>query len=527
MRYVPIVNPGLHLITNAKQVLWLGLFGLFNCAPEPPPEPVPDARSQHLRSVWESTDQAIAWGHWTANSFAGARRDDLPVLLYLSAPGCDGIFSRNLLSVRSLVEERFVAIHVDPFLRPDIARRYASGGWPALVIMTPDARAFSMVVDIPPGNVELFLLRILEGYQKQKGIIERNQGKGQVAPLQRDAIEVSVGATHEAVVAAFDSVYGGFGRGAKLIEVELLRFLLEHYIDSQDSTSLQIVQKSLDALLDSPMRDSLEGGFFAYSHTPDWQTPVQEKDLIDQAGLVQVLLRAAQYDNPEYARAARDLIAQIVSQFYDPKHGAFRGRKVRMESGGWWTDPAIYADRNALLISAFAAAVRDLGDERAALMANRAMKYLMDHCIDPEGAVNYQCTDEKRETAGLLEGQVLVSLALLDLYELSGEEEFRERAQQTMGFMEEHLFDPEAEAFFDRPESAELAGLARHKLTPYNNDMLTAGNVLAAELYTRLNDQLRAGALLRGNRPLEASGLSASSYARVLLQYGRVCRKSL
>ena len=526
MRYVPIVNPVSHLIPHAKQVLWLGLFGLFNCAPEPRPEPVPDARSQHLRSVWESTDQAIAWGHWTADSFDEARQGDLPVLLYLSAPGCDGIFSRNLASVRSLVEERFVAIQVNPFSRPDIARRYPAGGWPALVVMTPDGRAFSMVVDIPPGNVELFLLRILEGYQKQRGIIERNQEQGQATRLQRDADEVSVDATHGAAVAAFDSLYGGFGRGAKFIEVELLRFLLEHYIESQDRTSLHIVQKSLDALLDSPMRDSRGGGFFAYSHTPDWQTPAQEKDVIDQAGLVQVLLQAAQYDNPDYARAARDLIAQIVNQFFDPRHGAFRGRMVGMESGGWWTDPAIYADRNALLISAFARAVRSLGDERAALMARSAMKFLMEHCIDAEGAVNYLCTDEKRETAGLLEGQVLVSLALLDLHELSGEEEFRDRARQTIGYMEKHLFDPETEAFFDRPESAELVGLARNKLTPYDNGMLTAGNVLAAELYTRLNDHARAGALLRGNRTFEGSGLSASTYARVLLQYGRVFRKS-
>ena len=486
---------------------------------EPAAEPFPPA--------WESTDQAIAWKDWTADAFLEARQRDCPVLLYFAAPGYGGLFSKGLVSLRSLVEERFVAMRVDPFLRPDLARRYDAGGWPALVVMTPAAGVFAMAVDIPPGNVELFLLRMLEGYKKQREIIERSIEQAKTARLQSITSEISVDATFKAVVAAYDTLYGGFGRGAKFIEVEVLRFLLEHYIESQNTTSLQMVQKSLDALLNSPMRDSLGGGFFAYSHTPDWQTPVMEKDVIDQAGLFLVLLQAAEHDKPEYEHAARDLIAQIAAQFFEPERGVFRGRQIGVESGRWWTDPVVYTDRNALLISTFTAAARQLQDHRAALMAESAMKFLLEHCIGPEGAVYHHCTEEKVETAGLLEGQVLVSLALLDLYELSGDEEFREQARLTIGFMEKHLFDPETQAFFDRPSSADLEGVASHKITPYSNGMPTAGNVLAAELYTRLNHLPQAGALLRGNRLGEVSGLSVSSYARVVLRYGRACRASL
>ena len=500
---------------------------IFNCSPDPRQEPVRDPGEHPSAPVWKSTDQAIAWRHWTTGTFLEARQRDCPVLLYFAAPGCEGLFSEGLVSVRSLVEERFAAIRVDPFSRPDLARRYAAAGCPALAVMTPDADIFSTAVDIPPRNVELFLLRILEGYEKQRETIERTIEQTREVRLQRDASEISVDEIHEAVVSEYDTLFGGFGRGTKFIEVEVLRFLLEHYIESRNTTSLKMVQNSLDALLNSPMRDTLEGGFFAYSHTPDWKTPAQEKDILDQAGLFQVLLQAAEHDKPEYALAARDLVAHIETQFFDPQQGVFRGRKVGVESGSWWTDPAIYAVRNALLIRAFSAAGRHLQDTRAALMAKSAMKYLLEHCIGPEGEVYYNCTDKRKESGGLLEGQALVSLALLDLYELSGEKKLWDGARQTIGFMEKYLFDSETEAFFDRPASAELEGVANYKLTPYSNHFLPAGNVLAAELYMRLDDLARAGSLLRGNRLGKVSELSASSYARVVLRYGRACRNSL
>ena len=47
------------------------------------------------------------------------------------------------IGVRQLIAEKFVSVQVDPFKRPDIAQRYDSGGWPALVVALPDGRVFA------------------------------------------------------------------------------------------------------------------------------------------------------------------------------------------------------------------------------------------------------------------------------------------------------------------------------------------------------------------------------------------------
>ena len=93
--------------------------------------------------------------------------------------------------------------------------------------------------------------------------------------------------------------------------------------------------------------------------------------------------------------------------------------------------------------------------------------------------------------------------------------------------MEEHNFDPERQAFFDHPDSAEIEGLVSPLLFPYVDGMLPAGNALAAELYVQLGGLDRAGALLAGKRLTKAPGRASSSYARAILLCDRIRSASL
>ena len=67
------------------------------------------------------------------------------------------------------------SVQVDPFKRPDIARRYDGGGWPALVVALPDGRIFARAVDIPPANVEPYLRRLHTAYEEKR---ESNRRQG-------------------------------------------------------------------------------------------------------------------------------------------------------------------------------------------------------------------------------------------------------------------------------------------------------------------------------------------------------------
>ena len=82
---------------------------------------------------WIWADGPVAWGEWSDANLARAQREDRPLLVYFAAPGCEGLFPDPTPALRQLVEEVFVGVRVDPFARPDIARHYDAGGWPALV----------------------------------------------------------------------------------------------------------------------------------------------------------------------------------------------------------------------------------------------------------------------------------------------------------------------------------------------------------------------------------------------------------
>jgi uncharacterized protein YyaL (SSP411 family) len=217
--------------------------------------------------TWSSEDREIAWKPWAASSFEEARDRDVPLLLYLASPGCEGLFADDSSALRLLVEQRFVGMHVDPLRRPDIARRYPTGGWPALIAMSPDGRPFATAVDIPAGNVELFLLRLWEAYAEKREVIAAKVARVARRTLREPAYSIDPERIYQTCVETFDSTYAGFGQGTKFPEIATLEFLLSYAEARDDERARHMVERTLEALLFSPMIDLRSGGIHAFSHT--------------------------------------------------------------------------------------------------------------------------------------------------------------------------------------------------------------------------------------------------------------------
>ena len=245
----------------------------------------------------------------------------------------------------------------------------------------------------------------------------------------------AIDAVYRTCAAAFDSAHGGFGGPTKFLETSVLRFLLA-YAEARDSApARQMALASLDAVLASPLGDS--GGFRTYSYTPDWSSPAGERDALDQAAMLHLLLEAGQ---PRYAESVRALLGFVEGTLFDAAEGAFRGRQVMADT--WWTDPTLYADRQAALIRAYLAAAAALDDERTAQVALQAGDALIDRCIDGRGQVQHICDSEAEGSVGLLVDQALAALALWELGEWSGEARFTMVAEQVARFMEQSSDQP-------------------------------------------------------------------------------------
>ena len=467
----------------------LALLMLAGCAAteEPPQEEV--VRSERpVLAEWQWADGELPWGTWDESLLALAQSEDNPILVYLAAPGCEGLFPAPTPALRQLVAEKFVSVRVNPFKRPDIARRYDSGGWPALAVALPDGRVFARAVDIPSANVEPYLRRLRTAYEEKREVI--------VAKVQRAAARpkvekpVTIDAVYRACAAAFDSAHGGFGGPTKFLETSTLRFLLTYAEAREVAPARQMALASLDAVLASPLGDS--GGFRAYSYTPDWSAPAGERDALDQAAMLHLLLETGQ---SRYAESARALLGFVEGTLFDATEGVFRGRQVMADT--WWTDPALYADRQAALIRAYLAAATTLGDERAAQVAMQAGDSLISRCIDGRGQVQHVCDSDDEGSAGLLVDQALAALALWELGQWSGEARFATAAEQVARFMEQS---------YDRP--AALDPLSHH------------GKALALQLYGRQGRAERVVALAAEPRLSQAPARAHSSWARALLLYG-------
>ena len=308
----------------------LALLVLAGCAAtEEPPQEV--ARSeQPALAEWQWTDGELPWGTWDESLFARAQSEDNPILVYLAAPGCEGLFPAPTPALRQLVAEKFVSVQVDPFKRPDIAQHYDSGGWPALVVALPDGRVFARAVDIPPANVESYLRRLRMAYEEKREVIIAKVQRATARPKVEKP--VAIDAVYRACETSFDSAYGGFGGPTKFLEPSVLRFLLAYAEARGVESARQMALASLDAVLASPLVDS--GGFRPYSHAPDWSAPASERDALDQAAMLHLLLEA---DQLRYAESVRALLGFVEGTLFDKVEGAFRGRQVMADT--WWTDP--------------------------------------------------------------------------------------------------------------------------------------------------------------------------------------------
>ena len=103
------------------------------CSPEPEPGRSPEAPAvpaSETAMTWPDPDSAVAWQSWGPAAFDEARRRGLPVLLYVSGPGCGGLFAGDEGVAAWNAETRFLPVRIDPERHPSPGAPLRPGGVP-------------------------------------------------------------------------------------------------------------------------------------------------------------------------------------------------------------------------------------------------------------------------------------------------------------------------------------------------------------------------------------------------------------
>jgi uncharacterized protein YyaL (SSP411 family) len=484
----------------------------------------------------------IGWRPWDGKAFEEAQAADKPVLLAISAVWCHWCHVMDETSysdpeVIRLINERYVPIRVDNDERPDVNRRYNMGGWPTTAFLTPDGEIVHGGTYVPPDAMRSYLAQVADLWSTQRADLSqrvaemREKEKEARAPQGGDLGFQIVDQVGSLVRGQYDPQFGGFGREPKFPQPKLLRFLLDEHRRFGYPEIATMLHRTLSAMAGGGMYDHVEGGFFRYSTTRQWEIPHYEKMLEDNADLLAIYAEAHRsFPSAGYDHVVRDVIRWMGATLWQPDTSLWAGSQdadehyYTLDSSGErakhdapFVDRTAYTGWNALAASAYWAAWSAVGDDALETRAHDAMGAMARRLWDAQAK-----TLRHSDSAGVVDllGDVAADLAAnLDAYETGIHPGALGGAKRMAMTLRDRLADHELGGFFDAPErgASEPGRLARRE-RPIEENALAAEGLLRLAALTEEGEwrQLALRALRSFVGEYRQWGQFAASYANAV-----------
>ncbi len=445
----------------------------------------------------------IRWRPWSDSAFAEAKDQSKPVLLAISAVWCHWchVMDETSYSVPEIIEkinESYIPVRVDNDQRPDVNRRYNMGGWPTTAFLTPDGDIIHGGTYIGPQDMWQTVNTVADVWSEKREDIARQvaEFKSKEAEARKPKpgdLSLEIVDTVGAVIRGqYDPQFGGFGREPKFPQVRLLRFLLDEFRRHGYPDVAHMLHKTLGTMATSGMHDDVEGGFFRYATTRQWQIPHYEKMLEDNAELLTVYAEAHRtFPEAGYDRVVRDIVRWMDAVLWREDIAAFSGSQDadehyytldadgRAKAEPPFVDRAMYTSWNALAISGYVAAAQALDDASVRARGLAALRTIATRMWDEEEGLAHFDRGEGPQLRDLLGDLAAVLTAQLDAYE-SGEHPIGiVGAGRVAARIRDRLEDAEHGGFFDAPERAEPGRVATRE-KPIEE------NAIAGEAFLRL-----------------------------------------
>ena len=461
----------------------------------------------------------INWHRWSQEAFDEARQTHRPILLSISAVWChwchvmdETTYSHP--SVIDIINREYVPVRVDNDVRPDINQRYNMGGWPTTAFLTGSGDILTGGTYLPPDQMASALVRVADYYRGNQAEIasrvleSRKQAASGVARSAGDLVPGLVDIILDAVKAAYDPEYGGFGGAPKFPHADAILLLLEQSILRSDGELRHMAVNTLERMYGGGTYDSVEGGFFRYSTTQDWSVPHFEKMLEDHAGLVQALALAGLGEPLEKTTAYLDRVLR------DPKTGLYAGSQdadehyysldaeERHAAAAPYVDRRVYTAWNAALAIAYGA------DSEKLLDSLFKRSYRVGEGMTHSAGVGGQLGD-----------QVWSLWAALRGYQQGFGDRWMEITRDLAEHIEERYGDSQLGGYFDRADGDELGRLGE-RIKPLAENSVAAMALIELDILT---GDPSAPYRDRARRALESVaalprqyGLTAAVFARAL-----------
>ena len=476
------------------------------------------AEGPHRFSPRPNRAAEIPWREWGDDVLAEARAADKPLLLSISALWCHWchVMDETTYSDPRVIERlgsRFIPVRVDSDARPDVDARYNAGGWPTTAILDAEGAPIVALTYVSPEPMVQLLDRTLEAWHvNREGIesqVEELRHRRSVAGAEGALSPSLLAEIAEAVDAAFDDEFGGFGPAAvardgrphepKFARPDALRLLLYRHRRDGDAKALERARITLERMSGhaghGSLLDRIEGGWFRYATARDWTEPHYEKLALDQGRMLQVLadLARSSEEDAELARELAELTADYAEFVLSVPGGGFAGSQdadaeyydldaaARAGQGAPLVDNRIYTNSTAALARGLLACGAIFDEPAWSRRGAAAVDFLWSELRGGEAGMYHalELPERAPQTLGLLTDQSETLVALLDAYESGGHARHLDAARQLARIVDREWREPHG-ACRDVAIDHERAGLLDEPRLPL------AENAQVAEAFVRL-----------------------------------------
>ena len=321
-----------------------------------------------------------------------------------------------------------------------------------------------------------------------------------------------------------DSIHGGFYRYAtdrywhvphfekmSYVQAELLAAFAQGYQATGKPLYREAAREIIDYLT-TTLSDQARGGFYATQDADisldddgsffTWSleeiqkllTPEEARVFAARFGVVAAPERHAPETPDRNVLYRAQSIAQVASTTKLPaaqvrsllERAREKLRATRSRQKAPFIDPTKFTDWNALLLSAYRAAYEALGDEDIKQFALRTTDFLLARAYRPGQGMYHALSEGKARMPGLVKDQVYMALALLDMFEISGQQRYLERARDLMDYALENFWDAERGGFFDIAHGQDFVEVLRQTHKEIQDAPLPGTNGVAALALDRL-----------------------------------------
>ncbi|PXY01290.1 thioredoxin domain-containing protein [Marinifilum breve] len=426
----------------------------------------------------------VDWYPWGEEALQKAKDENKVILVSIGYAACHWchVMERESFEneeIAKIMNEFFVCIKVDREERPDIDRIYmdavqlmtGSGGWPLNCFAMPDGKPFFGGTYFRPNDWVRVLQGIQNAWLSEKDKVEKVADQISEGVRSNELIEVrselkqfninDVKSGYANWQKDFDKVEGGNNRAPKFPLPGSLQFLLRYYHACKDRSALDHVVLTLDKMAAGGIYDQIGGGFARYSVDAIWKVPHFEKMLYDNAQLVSLYAEAYSLTKiPEYKRVIEETLAFVDRELSLPNGGFYSSldadsegvegkfyvwekseiEGVLNEDADWFceyfgiTEKANWEEGNILMISADKkelAAKLGITTEQFDEKIKKASNQLL---LKREERIRPGLDDK-----ALTSWNALMIKGYVDAYKALGKQEYLERAEKAMGFIETNL----------------------------------------------------------------------------------------